>query len=257
MKEFEKTFDHAVLDYDASRPTYTKELYDDIFTYHSIDGKSKVLEIGIGTGKATKPFLDTGAEVIAIEPGGNLAAFAKERFAKYRNITLLNITLQEYECLGDSFDLVYAATAFHWIPEDYGYKKVYELLKKGGCFARFAYHAGMDKTRPELVDEIQNLYKTYAGWNKAPKEFGEEDAKKIAFIAEKYGFIDIEYKLYHWTKDFTADEYMQLLRTYPDHMAIEPKEREKLFLGIAKAIEKHGGIITIHYTADMQLGRKG
>ena len=129
MKEFEKTFDNAVLDYDASRPMYAKELYDDILTYHPIDEKSKVLEIGIGTGKATKPLLDTGAEVIAIEPGEQLAAFAKERFSQYRNITLLNMTLQEYECLGDSFDLVYAATAFHWIPEDYGYPKVYELLK--------------------------------------------------------------------------------------------------------------------------------
>ena len=83
-----------------------------------------------------------------------------------------------------------------------------------------------------------------------------EDAQRIALLADKYGFADIRCSLYHTTKDFTADEYMELLRTYPDHMALEAEKREKLFSGIHAAIQKHGGIITVYYTMDLELARK-
>ena len=33
MTVFEKTFDDAAIDYDHSRPTYVKEIYEDIFRY--------------------------------------------------------------------------------------------------------------------------------------------------------------------------------------------------------------------------------
>ena len=83
-----------------------------------------------------------------------------------------------------------------------------------------------------------------------------EDAKALAKLAEKYGFTDTEYKLYSWKKDFSADEYMRLLKTYPDHMRLEDEKRKGLFEGIYQAIQKHGGVITVYYTMDMQLARK-
>ena len=52
MTAFENTFDNAAADYDQSRPTYVKEIYDAIFRYKPLDSHSHVLEIGLGTGKA-------------------------------------------------------------------------------------------------------------------------------------------------------------------------------------------------------------
>ena len=147
MENFEKTFDNAAADYDKSRPMYVKEIYEDIFNYQQINQDSHVLEIGMGTGKAAQPILDTYCHFVGIEPGEELAALAKEKFQKYANFSLYRQTLQDYICEDYSFDFIYAATAFHWIPEEYGYKRVYNLLKKGGVFARFAYHAGPDKGR--------------------------------------------------------------------------------------------------------------
>lgn len=42
--------------YDKYRPSYVKELYQDIINYSGICKGSEVLEIGIGTGQATLPF---------------------------------------------------------------------------------------------------------------------------------------------------------------------------------------------------------
>lgn len=277
--EFEKTFDNAALDYDASRPSYPEELYADILRYKAVDSDSRILEIGMGTGKAAAPFLAAGCIFTGIEPGGNLAALASERFGKFDNFSCLNLTLQDYDCPEGSYDLIYAATAFHWIPEEYGYKRVFELLKSGGAFARFAYHAGPDRGRETLAEQIQALYAKYMppkNRDRLPSEngseekvpcretkpagkhrgFSEQDAEALSVIPLKYGFVQTRYSLYHVTKDFTADEYMALLRTYPDHMALDETCRKQLFEGIHSAILQNGGTITVYYTMDLELARK-
>lgn len=134
--------------------------------------------------------------------------------------------------------------------------EVYELLKDGGVFARFAYHAGQDKRRKVLTLEMQDIYKKYLNYKDEAKEYCEDEAKKLAQIAEKYGFVDTKYNLFYMTKDFTADEYMGLLKTYPDHMKIEKTIKEKLFNGIHTAINKNGGVITVYYTIDLEMARK-
>jgi len=49
---------------------------------------------------------------------------------------------------------------------------------------------------------------------------------------------------------------MEVLKTYPDHMALEQTNRDRLFDGIREAIERSGGVITVYYTMDLQLARK-
>ena len=252
---FEKTFDSAAEEYDKIRPSYLPAIYEDILQYQPLNADSNTLEIGIGSGIATRPILNTGCKVVGLEPGEHLAALAKNRFREYALFSVETCSLQEFVCPADCFDLIYAATAFHWIPEEYGYRRVYELLKEGGTFARFHYHAGSDKGREKLTDEIQALYREYLKRGK-PAEFGKTDAEAIAAIALNYGFVDPEYRIYRTTKDFTADEYLSLLHTYPDHMKLEESNRHALFNGIHQAILRNGCVITVYYTMDLELARK-
>ena len=75
-------------------------------------------------------------------------------------------------------------------------------------------------------------------------------------IAEAYGFTDIQYALFHRQRIFSAGEYVELLGTYSDHIAMEETVRTTFFTKIEKAILKHGGFITLHDTIDLQLARK-
>ncbi|MBE6759023.1 MAG: class I SAM-dependent methyltransferase [Ruminococcaceae bacterium] len=254
--DFERTFDNAAAAYDRARPEYPDELYRDLLRYRSMDERSRALEIGVGTGKASAPILATGCSLIGIEPGETLAAMAREKLGRHNNFSLLVQTLQESDFPPESFDLIYAATAFHWIPEEYGYPKVYELLRHGGVFARFAYHAAQDSSRPRLAEEIQELYDRLMPRTGKAKGFGEADAQALAQTALRYGFADAEYHLYRFPRDFTAEGYMLLLSTYPDHMNLEAENRERLFRGIYDAIERHGGVITVNYIVDLELARK-
>ena len=78
----------------------------------------------------------------------------------------------------------------------------------------------------------------------------------LDIIKEKYGFEDISHHLYHRTRDFPAAQYVELLGTYSDHIAIEENTRRKFFAEIEAAINRMGGVITIFDTIDLQLARK-
>lgn len=81
------TFNEDVKDYDKWRPTYCKELLDNIIQYSELNENKKAIEVGIGTGQATMPFLMTGCDVTAIEFGKNLAEYSKEKFKGYKRIS--------------------------------------------------------------------------------------------------------------------------------------------------------------------------
>ncbi len=255
--DFQRNFDNQAEAYEASRPEYPRELYQDMLRYQPLDRTSQVLEIGLGSGKATKPVLETGCRLVGLEPGGSLAALARRRLRDYENLTLLEQVFQDYSGPDERFDLIYAATAFHWLPEDYGYRRVYRLLRPGGAFARFAYHAGPDRKRLALTEEVYKLYREHMNGGKGTyRPLCPEDGERLLAVPKSYGFEETEFHLYELEKNFTAEEYLCLLRTYPDHMALDEEHRAKLFHGIYQAIERHGGTMTVYYTVDLELARK-
>ena len=260
MSSLNWTFDTVADTYEKLRPGYVDELYQTIFDYAPINNTSRVVEIGIGGGQATLPFLKTGCNLLAVDYGENFCKICREKFKEFPKFSAVSGKFEDID-MGDEYDLIYSASAFHWIPEEIGYKKVYDMLKDGGVFARFANHPYRDKGEPELSEEMDRIYAEYycKYHNKEPKpliEYTEQQAYDRALIAEKYGFKDIHYKLFYRTRTFSAKEYIMLLGTYSDHIAIEETIRNEFFLKIEEAINRHGGEITIYDTIDLQLARK-
>ncbi len=261
IKGLEWTFDQVATTYEHLRPGYPHELYQTLFDYIAIDRFSKVVEVGIGGGQATLPILQTDCTLTAVEYGKNFAALCEEKFAEYQGFSVINDKFENVAFPVSQYDLVYSASAFHWIQEDIGYSKVYDMLKSGGAFARFANHPCRDKGNPALSEEIDKLYLqyycSYYGKDlKAEKEYTEEQAVQRAQIARKYGFVDLKHAMFYRTRTFSAKKYIALLGTYSDHIAMEETIRKEFFAKIEEAINHHGGSMTIYDTIDLQLARK-
>lgn len=252
----ETTFNTVAEQYDRMRPTYVKELYDDIWKYGSFGQGIQAIEVGIGTGQATQPVLDRGAFVTAVELGGELAAFCAQKFASNQKFRVVNLPFQEFHTLDASCDLIYSASAFHWIPEEIGYRKVYDMLRPGGVFARFANHPYKDKEKEALHEAMQVLYAKYMPRSKFHPEYDIEDAKARAEVGRKYGFTDIQCRLYKRTRTFTAQQYTDLLGTYSDHIALGEEVCEEFFALIREEINRFGGTFTVYDTIDLELHRK-
>lgn len=261
LKGLEWTFDTVASTYEKLRPGYVDELYQTLFDYIPIDSSSNVVEVGIGGGQATLPILKTGCRLTAVEYGEHFSELCREKFKDYPHLSVITNKFENLEFEDAAYDLVFSASAFHWIPEEIGYSKVFSMLRSGGVFARFANHPYRDKGNPALSEEIDSIYaryyyKFYNKKQETPKEYTEEQAKSIAMIAQKYGFTDMRYALFYRTRIFSAKEYIALLGTYSDHIAIGETTRKDFFTSIEEAINRHGGTINIYDTIDLQLARK-
>ncbi|MBQ8599590.1 MAG: class I SAM-dependent methyltransferase [Oscillospiraceae bacterium] len=255
------TFDTVASTYEKLRPGYVEQLYQTLFAYVPINENSNVVEVGSGGGQATAPILKTGCKLTAVECGEQFSKRLKEKFRAYPNFSVITGKFEDTAFEENAFDLVFSATAFHWVPEKIGYEKAFSMLKSGGVFARFANHPYRDKGKPALSEEIDEIYDEYyyPFYNKKREvisEYTEAQARNMAMIADKYGFTDIRYALFCRERVFSAKEYIELLGTYSDHIAIEETIRKKFFSKIEEAIDKHGGTMTIYDTIDLQLARK-
>ena len=248
-------FNEDVLNYDKMRPTYVKELYETIIQFSNLDSNKNALEIGIGTGQATLPFLSTGCNLTAVELGEDMAKFSKDKFAMFQNFDVINSDFESANLENDGYDLIFSATAFHWIPQEVGYPKVFNLLKSGGVMALFWNH--LSRTDEELDFAIQEVYNKYkSAYESTIHRFSEEKCFEIAETIKKYGFVDVGYKLYYQTRFFDAPQYMSLLNTNSDHRARPKETRILLETELSNAINNFGGKIEIKDTIDLYLARK-
>lgn len=169
-----------------------------------------------------------------MEYGIQFSELCREKFKDYSEFSVITNKFEDVSFSKNAYDLVYSASAFHWIPESIGYTKVFSMLKSGGIFARFANHPYRAKNDTALAVEMDRIYAEYYypfhhKKPAVPTEYSEKQAMQRATTAEKYGFTNIDYALFHRTRTFSASEYSILLGTYSDHIAIEQNIREKFF----------------------------
>ncbi len=247
------TFNEDEYNYDKARPDYPDELFEDIFRYIDLSENSHVLEIGIGTGQATFPFLNKGCNVTAVELGDNLAEYCQKKFSEFSNFKIINSDFITAELPENNFDLIYSATAFHWIPKDRGYVKIKSLLKPDGAVALFWNHPFVSNTSDVTNLASMSVYKKYRPDDKTPVEFDFSKCQKQIGELEQYGFKNVKSKIYKRTRKLSSEEYILLIKTYSDHNALPVKVKKAFERDMKNAIDSIGGTINIYDTIDLYL----
>jgi SAM-dependent methyltransferase len=133
MSDRARSFGAVAEAYERFRPGYPAELFDLVMTYAS-QPVLTALEIGAGTGKATRLFAQRGVKVTASEPDG--AMLAELRRHVPADVTTVQAAFEDLR-LGESFGLVYAAAALHWTTPEGQWPRIAALLEPGGVFASF------------------------------------------------------------------------------------------------------------------------
>ena len=255
------TFNEDVVNYDTWRPRYCKELFEDIISYSNLNSEKQAVEIGCGTGQATDSILKSGCSVTAVELGANFVQFTNEKYKGLKTFNAVNTDFESFQCEPGSVDLIYSATAFHWIPDEIGYKKAFDLLKPGGTIALFWNKPFASREDDPLHQEIQSIYKKYAMavLGQPYKKIIEFDKERFDGINEhivKNGFVNLQCKMYKNERTFNAQDYISLLNTYSNHRAMDPKVRVEFENEMISAINRFGGILRVYDTMDLHMAQK-
>jgi SAM-dependent methyltransferase len=250
------TFDEAAELYDRARPRYPRALFDDLAGLTGIGPGSRVLEIGPGTGQATLPLAERGCRVVAVELGADLAAVARRNLARFPTVEVVTAAFEDWPLPAEPFDLVLAATAFHWIDPAVRVARAADALRPGGALATVATHHVAGGEEP-FFTEVQDCY---VRWDPETPPEGTplKAAADIPSSSEELDrsgrFGPATFRRYEWELPYTTAGYIEVLLTYSGHRALDPEARSGLLDCIAHLIDHgYGGRITKRYLTELRV----
>jgi SAM-dependent methyltransferase len=122
-------FARSAEDYERARPGYPRAAV--AWLLSRIAAGASVLDLAAGTGKLTRPLIDAGLEVVAVEPVEEMRA-ALPAGARVVDGTAEAIPLDD--C---SVDAVTVGQAFHWFDGEAALAEIQRVLRPDGLLALF------------------------------------------------------------------------------------------------------------------------
>lgn len=235
------TFDSAADLYQQARPDYPDALYDALMAAAGLRAGDRLLEIGCATGKATLPLARRGFRITCVELGPALASAARQNLADFPEVEVIESAFETFGPPGgDPFDLVFAATAWHWLDPAIRYRRAWELLRPGGHLAFWGATHVFPVGGDPFFAELQEVY----------EEIGEALPEGAAYprpgelpdeceAIERSGlFLNVVVLHFDWEVVYDAEGYLRLLDTFSGHIAMEPWQRDRLYSEIRRRLEE-------------------
>ena len=246
--------------YDRVRPSYPDALVDEVLAYSGAVPGDAAAEIGAGTGKATRLFLERGLRVVALEPDREMAAVAVQALAGFSQLTVEQVEFESWQP-DRSFQLLFSAQAWHWVRPEVRYVRARDALVEGGGLAVFWNRPAWDRT--PLRDDLDAVYARYvpdAGAKPGPMNPGSVRPEHWMTdwdrdLGQEAGLGELEHASYLWNVRYTTREYVDLLQTHSDHIVIDADRRQGLLDGVAEVIDAHGGAFELPYMTRLLMAR--
>jgi SAM-dependent methyltransferase len=251
-------FGNVAEPYDRARPSYPEALIDDVIAF--VGSCERVLEVGAGTGKATRLFGMRGSSLLGLEPSAEMARLARRNCAELPNVTIELSDFESFDGPGP-FDLIFSAQAWHWVSPEIRYRKARALLRGGGVLALFWNRARWEGNalRSELMAAYERTVPKfgptpgpmYPATQTPPELWGDWHGE----IDEARGFEAPHVHSYDWSHDYSTSEYLDVIQTHSDHIVLGPEQLARLLDAVGEVLDGAGGSFRLEYTALLLLAR--
>jgi SAM-dependent methyltransferase len=233
--------------YDAARPGHADEVYDILRVRCDLRPGSSVLEIGPGTGQATRRLLELGASpLIAIEPDPALAEYLRSALGD--QVEVRPTTLEDVVLEPAAFDLAAAASSFHWVEEDVSLAKLRDALRPGGWVAIWWTLFG-DETRPDpFRTAVDPLFVDIPHSPSGPRQeggpsHGRDTEMRLAALG-RAGFEQLGHDEMPWMRTWDSKGIRGLYSTFSPIIALEPERRREFLDSVERVAEiDFGGLV--------------
>lgn len=160
-----RVFNEVPALYDRVRPTYPDELFADLVAITGMEEGSSVLEVGCGTGQATRSLAALACSVTAVELGAGMAALGRQRLATFPNVEVETSSFEEWDDRGRHFDVLVAAAAWHWVDPSGGWQRAHDVLRPAGWMALIGNLVVSQPGELEVYAETADLHERFAPGN--------------------------------------------------------------------------------------------
>jgi SAM-dependent methyltransferase len=241
-----ESFDGVADLYARARPAYPHKLMRELKDLTSVGQGQRVLEIGPGAGQLSVPLAATGASYLGIELGANLATILTRRLESFPHAHVVVADFDHWAGTGEVFDLIVAATSFHWLDPATRVRKCARMLRNGGRLAIIRTQWGAGARDDEFALASQACYVRFSADPDPSFRHTSEDVLPMTLseLEESGLFCSIIHRRYRVERRYTAAEYCDLLRTFSDVRAFADETRQRFLACIHGLIdEQFGGSI--------------
>ncbi|WP_462187951.1 MULTISPECIES: class I SAM-dependent methyltransferase [unclassified Frankia] len=232
-------FDPLADAYAAARPSYPDHIFRDVerFLGRPLRG-ADVLDVGAGTGIATRLLIGRGARVVPVEPGPNMLARLRERSP---GLPTVRGDGEALPFRNQVADLVCYAQAWHWVHVPTAAAEAARVLRPGGALAVWWNDVDAEEYRwwqrqQERLERMNSGY--HRGYRARP--FADElrwtghFSEVVTLTGRWRRRINIDdYLTWQRSKsyvaaigdrlgDFLDAERRTMLRAFPDGVVVEP-----------------------------------
>lgn len=230
--------------YERYRPDYPTELRDLVLSYTTRPIRT-ALEIGAGTGKATRLFTQPGIAVTATDPD---AAMLTELRKHVPPEVRTAVAAFEDLPLDQRYDLVYAGAALHWTRPEGRWPRMADLLEPGGTVASFG--GPIQPADPTIEEAIRAARTPFVERDDVPSPDGTPPEQEMQWpgteLQQSPLFEDVRQSTIQRRLTFTASDYIGHLSTISAYSILPPAVRDEAFDHIRRVLPAH-----LEITADV------
>jgi len=242
-----RTFGSVASTYERLRPGYPDQIVAEVAAYAERPIRN-ALEIGAGTGKATRLFAAHGISVTATEPDAAML----EELHKHVPESVTTVRAS-FEDLAPSmpFDLVYAAAALHWTTPERRWERIAALLAPHGVFACFG--GPIRLSDPDLETAVRTAR---APWVAVDDDIlwpdGTPEGSPMQWpgteLAQSELFTDVRQSTIERRMSLSARDYISQLSTISAYLVLPEPDRRRAFEAIRRILPS-----TVTVSADLTL----
>jgi ubiquinone/menaquinone biosynthesis C-methylase UbiE len=221
--------------YERARPSYPPEAVAWIADRLDLRPGRTVLDLGAGTGKLTRALLETGARVIAVEPGDAMRA---ELERAVPGAEALRGSAEEIPLPDGSVDAITVGQAFHWFRHDMALPEFHRVLPARGGVA-LVWNA-RDPDAP-LHQEIGKLIAPFVPPDNVPSEEWSQQ------LAESELFGPLEERRFSFVQQLDAGLLADRIASVSFVAAAPPAARRELAAELRRVAERLGGRVDFPY----------
>jgi SAM-dependent methyltransferase len=224
-------FGSAAEAYEQHRPEYPTALFDDVLAFAELGPHDRVLEVGAGTGKATRALLARGLDVTCVEPDAEMAGVLR------RTSPQAHVVVSGFEAYDPQhgFGLLCSAQAWHWVEEETRGDLALRALRPGGTVALFWNLSELPDALQRQVDEV--YARREPALHAERVRYREPDDGGTAQELAAAGFLDVERRDYGPSgPEIDADDFQAMVATTSAHLLLPDERRRALLAEVGDVI---------------------
>jgi SAM-dependent methyltransferase len=233
--------------YEQFRPGYPAELVDLVMKYARKPIRT-ALEIGAGTGKATRLFAQRGVAVTATEPDAAMLAELRQRVPA--TVKTVQAAFEDLR-LNETYGLVYAAAALHWTDPERRWSRMAALLEPGGIFASFG--GPVHLADPAVEEAVRAARAPFLETDDVAPDHGTPPGHHMQWpgteLQRSKWFTDVEQSVIERRLAMSARDYVGNLATISAYLQLPPSEQQQVYGRIVQVLPERVEVaadITVH-----------